>query len=147
MKKSLALAFLLAAISGCASTGPQHLQTSDTRQCAQNFTFEGSFLTGKTYKTHDLISGVSKKTAIERAAKYTLNDGWKVTNIDQDLGIISASQDVSFGNGKTAPLNISVDETSNGIKVSMSFATSGGVSAPTESVKDHFCATIQAVKG
>lgn len=146
MKKNKILLIIIGtALSGCASQGVQHLQTSDQRPCAQNFTYEGSFLTGQTFKTNGFVSGVSKAKAIEKVAKFTIADGWAITNTDKDLGIISASQTVSFGQGKTAPLNIGVDSVKGGVNVSMSYSISGGLSSPVEAVKDHFCSTIEAI--
>jgi glutamine cyclotransferase len=148
MKKTtltiLSTAFLL---GGCASSGIQTLNTTDSRACAKNFTYSGSFLSGRTYKSHTFIKGVSKNTAMQRAARYTVNDGWSITNTDKNLGIISASQTVSYGQGKTVPLNISVESKNNGVNVSMSYATSGGVTSPLEAIKNHFCSTMEAVSG
>ncbi|MAZ66374.1 MAG: hypothetical protein CMF25_04630 [Kangiellaceae bacterium] len=150
MKSSIGIASVLSVIvlSGCASGGGvQKLETTDTRACAQNFTYDGSFLAGRTFKTKDIVKGVNPKTAIKRAAKYTAEDGWNIANIDKEMGIISASQNVSFGDGKTAPLTISVDSSSGGSEVRMSYSISGGVTAPVDAVKDHFCATIEAIQG
>jgi len=76
---------------GCAASGPQSLKTDDARQCAQNFTYNGSFFAGRTYNSHAYIKGVSKNTAMQRAARYTINKGFSINNTDKDLGIISAS--------------------------------------------------------
>jgi len=134
-------------LGGCASSGTQSLKTNDLRECAQNFTYNGSFLAGRTYKSSVFIKGVSKKKAMQRATRYTINDGWSITNTDQSLGIISASQTVSYGQGKTAPLNIGIESKNNGVNVSMTYSTSGGVTSPLESIKDHFCSTMEAVAG
>jgi hypothetical protein len=146
--KKITLAVMVAAfLGGCASTGTQSMKTNDPRECAQNLTFNGSFLAGRTYKSHAFIKGVSKNTAMQRAARYTMNDGWSITNTDQSLGIISASQTVSFGQGKTAPLNIGIEAKNNGVNVSMSYSTSGGVTSPLESIRNHFCSTMEAIAG
>ncbi len=147
MKKSILTIVAIAFTAGCASSGTQTLKTNDSRECARNFTYNGSFLAGRTFKSHVFIKGVSKKTAMQRAAQYTINDGWSITNTDQSLGIISASQTVSFGKGKTVPLNIGIVPKNNGVNVSMTYSTSGGVSSPLESIKNHFCSTMEAVAG
>jgi hypothetical protein len=147
--KKLTLALLATAfIEGCATTsGTQSLKTNDMRECAKNFTYDGSFLAGRTYKTHVLIKDVPQKEAMKRAARYTINDGWQITNTDENLGIISASRTVSFGDGKTVPLNIGFETVSTGLKVSMTFSTSGGVTSPLESITKSFCSTIEAIEG
>ncbi len=132
MKKNILAVLVIVFLGGCASSGTQTLKTNDLRECAQNFTYDGSFLAGRTYKSHVFIKGVSKNTAMQRAARYTANDGWSITNTDQNLGIISASQTVSFGKGKTVPLNIGIESKKEGVKVSMTYSTSGGVTSPLE---------------
>ncbi len=147
MKNTILGILTILSVVGCASSGTQTLQTNDSRECAKNFTYNGSFLAGRTYKTHVFIPKVSKKIAMERAARYTINDGWQITNTDENLGIISASQTVSFGKGKTVPLNIGVEPKNAGVEVTMTYSTSGGVTSPLESIKNHFCSTIEAIEG
>ncbi len=147
MKKTLLIMPAIFYLTGCATSGTQTLNTNDSRECAKHFTYNGSFLAGRTFKTHVFIPKVSKKIAMERAARYTINDGWQITNTNENLGIISASQTVSYGKGKTVPLNISVEPHNNGVKVAMTYATSGGVTSPLDSIVNHFCATIEAIEG
>lgn len=116
-------------------------------QCESNFTKEGGFFKGTTYKTWATFDSVKPSVAFKKTYLYTVKDGWKIVSSDKDLGIISAVQDVSYGQGKTVPLNIVVEEYGDkGSKVSITYATSGGVSSPTEAVKKHFCATLATVK-
>jgi hypothetical protein len=143
----LSLSFIVVMLTGCASSAPQNLQTDDTRVCAQNFTFNGSFLTGRTFKTQQFINGVSKDDAMARAAKHLALEGYSITNTDKEIGIISASQTVSYGQGKTVPLNVSIDTKKNGVNVSISFSISGGLSTPVNSVKDAFCNIIKSIQG
>lgn len=131
MKNSTLALLTVALLGGCATSGTQTLKTNDTRECAQNFTYDGSFLAGRTYKTHALVKNVSQKMAMERAAHYTVNDGWSIMNTDENLGIISASQTVSYGQGKTVPLNIGIESNNVGVKVSMTFSTSGRYNVAT----------------
>jgi len=145
MKKSSLLILSLSFLSGCATQGTQSLKTDDARECAKNFTYNGSFWAGRTYNSHAYIKGVSKNTAMKRAARYTINKGFSITNTDKDLGIISASQTVSFGKGKSAPLNIGIESKKGGVDISMTFSTSGGVTSPLGAITDHFCETIEAV--
>ncbi len=115
-------------------------------QCEINFTEEGSFIKGKTYKTWALFDNVQPTDAYKKVYLYTVKDGWKITESDKELGVISASQDVSYGQGKTVPLNIVVEEAgSAGSKVSITYSTSGGVKSPTDAVKKHFCLTLNEV--
>lgn len=101
--KKLILSSVLMLTTGCVSTAPEGLASNDSRACAQNFTHEGSLITGKLYKTNDTIQHVSKKSAFTKISKYIAMDGWHIINSDGELGMINASQTVSFGKGKTAP--------------------------------------------
>ena len=53
--KKLFLSSALILVTGCASTGPESIATNDTRSCAQNFTHEGNLMTGKIFKTNDIV--------------------------------------------------------------------------------------------
>jgi len=135
----------LCLLTSCATGPQQQLQTEDKRECAQNFTFDGSALGGRTFRTHQVIPNVSKIAAVERAAKFIVTDGWAITGIDKELGIISASATVSYGQGKTAPLSIGIDSVETGVEVSITFSISGGVSSPVNAVKDDFCSIMEAI--
>jgi hypothetical protein len=115
-------------------------------QCERNFSKDGGFFKGTTYKTSAIFKNVKPSTAYKRVYLYTAKDGWTITESDKDLGIISASQDVSFSKGKQVPLNIIIEDNgATGSKVSLTYSTSGGVSSPTEAVKKHFCSTLAEV--
>jgi hypothetical protein len=131
---------------GCGGTTPTQPNTDDPRACAQNFSYSGSFIAGRTYKTFAQVKGVTKETAMSRVAQFTVNDGWQVNSVDKDMGIISASQTVSYGEGKTAPLNMTFLPEAESVKLSINYSTSGGVSSPLEAIVDHFCKTIEAAR-
>ncbi|BFM05811.1 hypothetical protein [Halioxenophilus aromaticivorans] len=125
------------------STSACHTYAS---QCAENFSVEGNFLKGKTFKTWEEIASLNSQDAFKKIYQHIAQDGWKITNADEKLGIISASQDVSFGEGKTAPLNIVLEENGSYSRVSISYSISGGVSSPKKAVLKSFCDTIAAAK-
>ncbi|MFV0478560.1 MAG: hypothetical protein ACK5ME_12115 [Parahaliea sp.] len=112
--------------------------------CESHFTKEGGFFKGTTFKTWADIKGISSSQAYKKAYLHLSKEGWKIVSSDKDIGIISASQDVSFGEGKTAPLNVVVEESGSGTKISISFSLSGGVMSPSSAVKDSFCDIITA---
>lgn len=149
IKRSLGLAAVVITIGACgaAPTKDSAGDNADPRECAQNFEVAGSFLSGKTFKTSAVVSGVNQKDAMKRAAQFISSDGWTLNNVNESLGIISASQTVSYGEGKTAPLNIAINESSGGVEVGLTYSTSGGVSSPANAVKEHFCKTVGAVAG
>ena len=118
---------------------------ADSSQCEGNFTVEDSFFSGKTYKTWADFPNVKPDHAFKAVYIQTVKDGWKISQADKAMGVISASQTVSYGNGKTVPLNIVVEKSGTGSKVSMTYSTPGGVGSPDEAVKKDFCATLTSV--
>ncbi len=133
-------------LTGCASTSDEPLAPNDARICAQNFTQSGSLLTGKQYKTFEVIKSTKQKSAFEKITRQVAADGWHITNSDSQLGLLSASQTVSFGEGKTAPLNITVEQVNSDVKTAITFTTSAGVYSPATAVMNSFCDIIEAAK-
>jgi hypothetical protein len=134
-------------ILACASLLISFQAFADEEQCKTNFTKEGSFLSGTTYKTWAVVEGAEYSDAFKNVYLQVVKDGWKITNSDKEMGIISAAQDVSYGNGKTAPFNVVVEKESElNSKISITYSLSGGVKSPEKAVVDAFCKTIAAAK-
>jgi hypothetical protein len=133
-------------ITGCSSTAIKTLETDDLRECAQNFTYQGTFLSGRTYKTFSFVKNVSTRTAMKRAAQFTVKDGWTIKSTNEKSGIISATQAVNSSRVKTVPLTISIEAKNRGVQVSMTCFLSARLTATLESIKNHFCSTINAIE-
>lgn len=134
MKRRLVCAALILIATGAIAANP----------CMENFKAEGNFFTGKQYTTWGVISGVSQDAAFNKAVAYTVANGFTVTSTNKDAGVISAMQTVSYGQGKTVPLGIVMQPEGGNLRVSMNYATSGGVMSPEDAIKRHFCMTIAA---
>jgi hypothetical protein len=141
MRKSI---FVLA-VTSILSVGVSAGAMADNSECANNFTMEGSLMSGRTYKTFAIVPGVTKANAIAAAGRNLATDGWQINSTNESMGVISASQGVTSTTGKTVPLNVLVDDVAGGVKVSMTYRTSGGLSSPTDAVVKQFCTTIGAV--
>jgi hypothetical protein len=116
--------------------------------CASNFSVEGNFFKGKVYKTSAELPAVKPEAAFRKAYLFTSANGFTIASSDKEMGVISASQSVSYGEGKSVPLNIQIEPVGNGSKISILYSTSGGVTSPEDAVKKHFCSTIaEAAKG
>ncbi|GAA4094879.1 hypothetical protein [Zhongshania borealis] len=140
--KRILLPILITMAAGCASTGPVALAPNDGRDCARNFTQEGSIVTGKVYRTSIYLEGTGKKRAFSNISKGLAMQGWNISNSDSELGMLNANQSVAMSNGGTAPLNISVDDTSSGSEVSLAFSTGMGVYSPPNAVMEEFCKIV-----
>lgn len=110
----------------CAALALVSAGASAAEPCMDNFKAGGNFLTGKTYKTSAVVSGVRQGDAFARALAFTVANGFTVTASDKEAGVISAAQTVSFGKGKTAPLGVLIQPDAGNLKISMNYATSGG---------------------
>jgi hypothetical protein len=128
----------------CAALGLLSTYAMAAEPCMDNFKAEGNFLTGKTYKTWAVLSGVAQDQAFSRTLAYTVANGFTVTTSDKDAGVISAVQSVSYGKGKSVPLGIVMQPDAGNLRISMNYATSGGVMSPEDAIKRHFCMTIAA---
>lgn len=134
--------------SGCESMAGKTNQAADTRACVKNFTVEGSMfaLSGTAYSTSMFVDKTSKKTAVDRAAKAIALDGWTITTIDRDSGLIAASVSVINGQGSTAPFVTSIETENNGVRVLLKSKTAFGQTSRESDVKDGFCRIISAVE-
>lgn len=135
----------LIAISVVSLMAVPSFATASPRDCANNFTVDGTFERGRTFKTEAFVPNVSKPNAINAAGRDLASVGWQINSTNEKMGVISASQVVSYGQGKTAPLNVLVDEANGGVIVSMTYTISGGLDSPVDAVVKQFCTTIGAI--
>jgi hypothetical protein len=126
------LAVLLGAVTlqGCA--------THTGKQCEDNFTTSGSFLTGKSFTTTSELPTTPPATAFTNAYKTLLRESFHVESADPKRGVISAYQNVNLSN-KTAPLNVIIEPAGTGSRVTFVFAAAAGLYTPESGARDEFC--------
>ncbi|WP_459733584.1 hypothetical protein [Pseudomonas sp. MHK4] len=132
------LAILLGAIAlqGCA--------THTGKQCEDNFTTSGSFLTGKSFTTTSELPTTTPSVAFTNAYKMLLRESFHVESADPKRGVISAYQNVNLSS-KTAPLNVIVEPVGEGSKITFVFAAAAGLYTPESGARDKFCEMIGQV--
>ncbi len=82
--------------------------------------------------------------AFKRIYTFIVKDGWKINQADKEMGVISASEDVNMSAGKTAPLNVIVEESGkHGAKVTVTLSTGFGQVAPH--IDDHLCDIVNSI--
>ncbi|WP_428827709.1 hypothetical protein ACLIKD_06875 [Azonexus sp. IMCC34842] len=150
MKKITALLFFITIASGCAnqqSTSTQSTSTTSTLgACATNFATEGSFFTGTRYSTFEEFPKKTVTGAFDALLQAVASSGYQIVSSNKEAGLISANQSVSYGQGKTAPMNFVIKKTTvPGVRVDVAFSMSGGVSASTESAQREFCKLLASV--
>ncbi|WP_299006944.1 hypothetical protein [uncultured Shewanella sp.] len=115
--------------------------THKYKSCENNFTHKKTS-TGEIFRTSDVVYHTNKLEAFKKVSKYIAMDGWNINNSDINIGMINASQDVPFSNGKVAPLNIFINNIEDAIEISISYSTSSGVYSPKDAVMNNFCKII-----
>lgn len=140
MGQTTSLAIIIALVSqGCAMERTV-TKAVDGRPCVSNYSIAGGFWTGKQFKTFEDFPTVTKATAIDKLVASIASSGYQITNSNKELGIISASQTVSYGEGKTVPLNAVVSSNTSGdIRVEIVLSLSGGLATSADSVQEKFC--------
>lgn len=135
MRPALTIATVVAPfIHGCAMERTV-IRATDNRPCVANYSTEGNLWAGKQFKTYEDFPTIEKSAAFEKVVASIAASGLEVTNSNKDLGIISAHTVVSYGQGKTVPLNAVVRNIKpRGIRVELVFTLSGGLSTSADMV-------------
>ncbi len=151
MKKHIAVLCLIALSSGCANqqSAPPSNSTATNAQlgaCATNFASEGSFFSGTRLTTFEEFPKKTLPGAFDSLLQAIAASGYQIVSSSKEAGLISANQTVSYGQGKTAPLNFVIKKiVPSGVRVDISFSMSGGVSTSTEGAQREFCKLLAAV--
>lgn len=114
--------------------------------CQDNFFSNGSVFTTKHYETWAVLPNTQKLEAFTRVLAYTVENGFTVLSSDRDAGTISAVNSASHSKGKKVPLNVSIKDDNDGIRVTITYSTPPGVASPEDAIKGHFCRTVAAAE-
>lgn len=120
---------------------------ASARDCEANFTVEGGFFSGKSYKTWQVHTGVGYDSAFRSVAQAVSSAGFGGVNPNKELGIISAGQAVTMGQGSVAPLNVVVKSQGPKIRVEANFQTAGGQVASEDAARAQLCKLVEAPQG
>jgi len=137
--KTLSMMALL--LLACSAT------SAAARDCDINFSVEGSFFAGKSFKTWQEHSGVSYDNAFRSVAQAVSSAGFAGVSPNKDLGIISAGQAVTLGQGAVAPLNVVVKNQGKRVRVEAHFRITGGQMASEEAARTQLCKLVEAPQG
>jgi hypothetical protein len=141
----IAIILLANSVLAWAGEEPKQAASDKAKACVANFTEDGSFFKGKTYKTWQDYKGLQYDGVFRRVAQAVAENNWGTVNTNKDVGIITAGQAVTMGQGSVAPLNVIVKEKSGGlIHVEANFSTAGGQKAATDTVRTELCKLVEA---
>lgn len=151
MNRVFLTAFLAA--STVASASAVALESSSgsidpsTQTCAANFTATGSFIKGKQFRTFEEFPNTTPSAAYSRLVSAIASKGYQIVDANRDTGTISANQTVSFGEGKTVPLNVIIGEISKkGSRVEAVMTVSAGLLAPKGQLQKELCEIVGKAK-
>jgi hypothetical protein len=136
MQRVLPLLLAAAVLQGCAS--------HSGRQCEDNFSTQGSFLTGKQFTTYAVLPATPPALAMGNAYKMLAREGFHVESANEKAHVITAYQNVNFST-KTAPINVIIDPAGQGSKVTLTFVAAAGLYTPESSAQSEFCRYIDQV--
>lgn len=134
MKKTLAALTLVIGSYAHGDTG-----------CQSKIQKETDSFGGTVYKSSAFVPSIDKNTVFNNVYKGMSSEGWKFAQVDAKLGVINALQDVSYGNGKTAPLNVVIENSQGGSQIVLSFTVARGLMTTDQLVRDGFCKIIRSV--
>lgn len=105
-----------------------------------------SFWTGKTFKSFKEFPNADRDRAFDNIIATIAANGYQIVTSNKESGIISASQGVTMGKGKTVPLNAVIRNGKNGgIRIDLSFSTSGGLVVSDDSLVSEFCEIYNSI--
>lgn len=152
VRKSICLAVMFALISGCAADDGIQLnfpKATDKRICARNFQKSGDTSTGTYYISHQWFKQTSKKEAVSNLIRYILSLGWKIYNVDTELGLISAIPQITYADSLDASLrvilNVIVTAERNGLtRVECTFYATMGQNISDHDAREELCNLLDA---
>ncbi|MFP3939839.1 MAG: hypothetical protein ACLF0P_05985 [Thermoanaerobaculia bacterium] len=131
---------LIMALPAGAADEPGSGEPAQMRECHTNFEVEGSFFRGKTFRTKETLGEVVVEDAVKRMGREIVKRGYEGVDVNTELGTISAHQGVSFGKGKTVPLNVVLESSDGeGVVAEIVVQLSGGLGTDKDEVRTEFC--------
>jgi len=114
--------------------------------CNAKISTEGSFFSGRTFRSSMLLPNSNKSTSFDKIVATLAEDGWQIVSSNKSAGFISVNQMINFGKGMTVPLNVTVKNHNQGIKIKTSMKTPSGTMVKKSYIKSTFCKVYNAAK-
>jgi hypothetical protein len=116
---------------------------ADSAACGATQSDSGSFFSGRTYNASEDFPNISQDVAFKRIYSFLVKEGWNIGHSDKEMGAISASEGVQAFDAKTVPLNVLVETTPTGSKVSLIFRI--GMGQVAEDTPGYLCRIMSSV--
>lgn len=155
LRRTVYLCAALSLLWGCAAKEEYSIEADkalaarekfgDQRNCTKNFTLTGSEARGVSYSAHDDFQELPRGKAMQNIIAYMFSQGWTIFNTDTDLGVVSATTDVTHSDGRVAQFSVVISEQRDGAtRVECSTYTGVNQQAYEDILKREFCRLIEA---
>lgn len=78
---------------------------ANEQQCRANFKQTGSFLMGRTFSSWEEFPAETQQALFKRIYADVAKSGLKIIHVDKEMGILSAEQATTGGDGSAATLD------------------------------------------
>ncbi|HEY1136491.1 MAG TPA: hypothetical protein VGE64_03280 [Xanthomonadaceae bacterium] len=120
---------------------------ADGRPCEANYQQGGSFLSGRTFSTWEVVPGVKASEAFSRIQADGLKSGLRVASSDKGSGTLSFEQNAAHkGQTIQLPWNIVIESAGKDAKVTVSKSTPPGYASGKETQIKSMCAVIDSAR-
>lgn len=121
--------------------------TANAGGCGVSISTEGSFFSGRTFRASMVLANSKKSSSFDKILATLAEDGWQIVSSNKDAGFISVNQMINFGRGMTVPLNVTIKNYNQGIKINTSIKTPSGTMVKKPYVQSTFCKVYNAASG
>lgn len=131
-----------------------HASTRDTPPpdtpecpCVANITVEGSAFMGRTFRTFQDVSDVTRPAAFDKIVQHLATIGYTIASSNKDAGVITAYSQPRFSKGETESANMVIlDKGASGIRVEITYKIPAMATLSKAELHRGFCRTMAAVE-
>ncbi|OBU64621.1 hypothetical protein A9K58_17075 [Stenotrophomonas maltophilia] len=128
-----------------AALGLLAFEASAEKACETNYSKNGSFFSGRTFTTWDVVPNVAPADALKRIQIEGVKSGLTVASVDKDLGMLSFTQNTQLNGGQvTLPWNVMIEGEGKGSKITVTKMTPPSYATSEDFQKKSMCGVIEA---
>jgi hypothetical protein len=104
-------------------------------------------MTGRTYKTFQDFSNVTRADAFDQILQSLVTDGWTVASSSKETGVITCWAQPRFSKGETESQNVVIrDKGAAGIRVELTYLAPAMAIVNTSKVQNGYCKIMENVQ-
>jgi hypothetical protein len=125
-------------LGGCSARAVRPY-AQEPQECSRNFEVDGTALLGRSFSTDGYILSASSDKIFADVQAKLLGDAWQIIAADRVRGTLQARTKTASGVNFTDPLNITVEQLAQDVRMVVSFSSRAGQFAPESAVHRLFC--------